>query len=80
MEKLSVIIPCYNVGKFLREGLNSVMKQTYKNLEIICLHDCSTDDTLSILNDYSQLDNRIKIYSNDKNKGLIFTLNLIMNK
>ena len=78
MEKLSVIIPCYNDGKFLREELNSVLKQKYKNLEIICLNDCSIDDTLSILNDYSQLDNRIKIYSNDKNEGLIFTLNKLV--
>lgn len=78
MEKLSVIIPCYNVEKFIREGLDSILNQTYKNLEIICVNDCSTDNTLNILEEYSRADKRIKVYSNEKNEGLIFTLNRLI--
>ena len=75
---VSVIIPCYNVSKFLREGLESVLNQSYKNLEIVCLNDCSTDDTLLILKEYAEKDKRIKVFSNEVNKGLIFTLNRLV--
>ncbi|WP_294208410.1 glycosyltransferase family 2 protein [uncultured Chryseobacterium sp.] len=78
MQKVSVIIPCYNVSRFLNEGLESIINQSYDNLEIICLNDCSTDDTLSILQEFAVEDNRIKIFSNEVNKGLIFTLNKLV--
>ena len=78
INKISVIIPCYNVEKFIREGLDSIISQTYKNLEIICVNDCSTDNTLNILEEYSRADKRIKVFSNDKNEGLIFTLNKLV--
>lgn len=78
MEKLSVIIPCYNVENYIEEGLNSIINQTYNDLEILCLNDCSTDNTLNILKKYGNIDKRIKVYSNDKNEGLIFTLNKLV--
>ncbi|MBD5405946.1 glycosyltransferase [bacterium] len=69
-EKLiSVIIPCYNVEKYVVQCLDSVINQTYKNLEIICVNDGSTDGTLSILKEYAKKDKRIKII-NQKNGGL----------
>lgn len=78
MEKLSVIIPCYNVENYIEEGLNSIINQTYSNLEIICLNDCSTDNTLFLLQKYADNDSRVKVYSNEKNEGLIYTLNKLV--
>ena len=51
---ISVIIPVYNVEKYLRECLDSVINQTYKNLEIICVNDCSTDSSPEILEEYAK--------------------------
>ena len=64
--KISVIIPVYNVEKYLRECLDSVINQTYKDLEIICVNDASTDSSLSILEEYALKDSRIKVFNNDK--------------
>ena len=66
---ISVIIPVYNVEKYLRDCLNSVMGQTYKDLEIICINDGSTDNSLSILEEYAKIDKRITII-NKKNAGV----------
>lgn len=63
---VSVIIPAYNQSKYIRETIDSVLKQTYNNVEIIVVNDGSTDDTLKILQEYG---NKIKII-NQKNKGL----------
>ena len=68
MPFLSIIIPVYNVEKYLAECLDSVINQTYKNIEIICVNDGSTDGSLKIIQDYAQYDNRIKIV-NQKNSG-----------
>ena len=67
---VSVIIPVYNVEKYLRECLDSVINQTYKNLEIICINDCSTDSSDKILEEYAQKDSRIIIKKNQQNLGL----------
>ncbi len=66
---ISVIVPVYNVEKYLTECLDSILNQTYTDLEIICVNDGSTDNSLKILNEYAQKDNRIKVIS-QKNKGL----------
>ena len=75
--KVSVIIPVYNVEKYLRECLDSVVNQTLKDIEIICVDDGSTDNSLEILNEYAQKDNRIQIFTQEnqgagaaRNKGL----------
>lgn len=67
--KISVIIPVYNTGKYLARCLDSVVQQTFNNLEIICVNDGSTDDSAKILKQYAQLDKRIKIIT-QKNSGL----------
>ncbi len=59
--KVSVIIPVYNVEKYLRECLDSVVKQTLKEIEIICVDDGSTDKSLEILKEYAKKDNRITV-------------------
>lgn len=59
--KISVIIPVYNVEKYLRECLDSVVNQTFKNIEIICVDDGSTDQSLEILQEYKRKDDRFVI-------------------
>lgn len=67
--KVSVIVPVYNVEKYLERCLNSILNQTYKNLEIICVNDGSTDKSLCILEKFASDDNRFKII-NKSNGGL----------
>lgn len=72
---VSIIVPVYNSGKFLEECLDSLIEQTYKNLEIICIDDGSTDDSLEILNKYKMMDDRIIVLSQE-NKGQSIARNL----
>ena len=69
MPKVSVVIPVYNVEKYLGECLDSVLRQTFKDLEIICVDDGSTDSSPKILADYAAKDSRIKIIT-QPNGGL----------
>ena len=69
-QKVSVIVPVYNVEKYLSRCLDSIINQTYTNLEIICVNDCSPDKSSQILQEYAKKDNRIKIVNRDKNGGL----------
>ena len=68
MPKISVIIPVYNCEKFLPMCLDSIILQTYENLEIICVNDGSKDNSLKVLQKYARKDSRIKII-NQKNQG-----------
>ncbi len=77
MYKVSVILPIYNVSQYLRECLDSVTRQTLKEIEIICVNDGSTDDSLDIIQEYAAKDNRIVVitgpnggYGKAMNKGL----------
>lgn len=72
---LSVIIPVYNTAPFLRACLDSVCNQTYKNLEIICVDDGSTDESLSIIQEYAAKDGRIHVIT-QANKGIARTRNV----
>ncbi len=66
--KISVIIPIYNVEKYLRECLDSVINQTLKEIEIICVDDGSTDNSGKIIDEYARKDKRIKVV-HKKNEG-----------
>lgn len=77
MEKVSVILPIYNVSQYLRQALDSVVNQTLRELEIICVDDGSTDDSLETIREYAQRDPRIVVitgpnggYGKAMNKGL----------
>lgn len=70
MLKISIIIPNYNNAKYLERCLLSVIRQTYKNIEIVCVDDKSTDNSLIILQKYQRLDKRIKVIALTKNKGV----------
>ena len=71
MEKklISIVVPIYNVEKYLKKCLNSIINQTYKNLEIILVDDGSTDDSGKICDEYAKNDKRIKVI-HKKNGGL----------
>lgn len=77
MKKVSIILPIYNVSQYLRECLDSVVSQTLKDIEIICVDDGSTDDSLDIIHEYAAKDDRIVVitgpnggYGKAMNKGL----------
>ena len=79
MIKISIIIPVYNTEKYLKKCLDSIINQTLKSLEIICIDDCSTDNSLNILKEYQLKDNRIKIIEQKENKGQGVARNLGLN-
>lgn len=66
---VSVVIPVYNVEKYLEQCLNSITNQTYKDIEIICINDGSTDNSKKILEEFAAKDNRIKIITQE-NRGI----------
>ena len=66
--KLSIVVPCYNVEKYIEQCLDSIVKQTLKDIEIICVNDGSTDNTLNIIKNYAAEDPRFFII-NKKNSG-----------
>lgn len=73
--KISVLVPCCNVEKYLHQCIDSILNQTFKEMEIICLNDGSTDGTLDILNDYASKDSRI-IVVDKPNSGYGATMNM----
>ena len=75
MTKFSIIVPVYNVEKYLPKCLDSLVNQTYKDIEIICINDGSTDNSLQILEKYAINDNRIKII-NQENQGVSIARNV----
>lgn len=75
MKKISIIVPIYNCSNFLERCLDSIINQTYTNIEIICINDGSTDNSLEILNHYTNIDNRI-ILINKKNEGVSVARNV----
>lgn len=72
---VTVLMPCYNAEPFLREALDSIINQSYRNLEVLCINDGSTDKTPEILEEYAAKDKRIRIVHNEENIKLISTLN-----
>lgn len=75
MTKVSVLMPCYNAGNYLRLAIESILNQTFQDFEVIALDDCSTDDTLKTLLSYAKKDSRVRVIENSQNLGLIKTLN-----
>lgn len=69
--KISVVIPNYNHSLFLKKRIDSVLHQTYKNIEIIILDDKSSDNSMEIINSYKEHEN-VKIFVNEKNSGSTF--------
>lgn len=67
---ISIITPCYNAGLFIEETILSVLAQTYQNFEMIIIDDCSTDNSVAIIEKYILQEARIKLLSNEHNIGV----------
>ena len=77
---ISIVMPVYNAGSFLREALDSVLSQSCKDWEMICVDDASSDNSLEILQEYALTDSRIKVFKNKKNLGVSATTNYAITK
>lgn len=73
---VTIVIPIYNVSEYIEDCLSSVVSQTYENIEVLCIDDRGTDDSMAIVRQYAQDDNRIMIIQNEKNMGLGATRNV----
>lgn len=67
---ISVIVPIYEVEDFLDECLQSIINQTYKDIEIICVDDCTLDNSINIVKKYMREDSRIRLINHERNRGL----------
>jgi len=79
-ELVSIIVPTYNTEKFIRQTIESVQNQTYQNWEMILADDASTDQTVSIIEEFAQKDNRIKLFKLPENRGNGFARNAALEK
>ena len=70
---VSIIMPSWNTGRFIAESIQSVLKQTYQNWELLIVDDCSTDNTDEIVAGFN--DKRIRYFKNEKNSGAAITRN-----
>ena len=73
MAKVTVLMPTYNVAPFVKEAIDSVLQQTYRDFELLVIDDCSTDNTIERVHNFH--DPRIRIVQNEKNVGLAENLN-----
>lgn len=78
--KISVIVPVYNVEKYVEKCLDSLFNQTYKNLEIVIVNDCSTDNSKEIIEKKIKGKKNVIFFSNQENSGLSFTRNVALEK
>ena len=79
MDLVSIIVPVYNTSKYLPQCLDSILRQTVPDFEVICVNDSSTDNSLKILQNYADKDSRIKVYSKE-NGGISSVRNFGMTK
>ncbi|MEU3901277.1 CDP-glycerol glycerophosphotransferase family protein [Streptomyces sp. NPDC045251] len=70
MPRFSVIVPCFKVQGFLRECLDSVLDQSYRDIEVVAVDDCSPDDCGAILDEYAAADERVRVLHLEENAGL----------
>lgn len=75
MDKISIVVAVYNAEKTLKKCVESLLNQTYDNIEIILVNDCSKDNSLDICKEYSKTYNNVKVISNEKNSGVSVTRN-----
>lgn len=76
MPKVSIVLPTYNGEKYIRESIDSIISQTFKDWELIVVDDCSMDNTGNIVEGYKKKDQRIKIIHNEQNQKLPRSLNI----
>lgn len=76
MKTVSVIIPVYNTAEYLKQSVQSILEQEYEQLEIIIIDDCSKDNSYNILSEFKDKDDRIKLLTHDRRKGVGAARNL----
>lgn len=74
--KVSIIIPCYNQGKYVAEAIQSALDQTYENVEIVVVNDGSTDNSSEIIQQFADKYKNILFFDNKENNGVIFARNM----
>lgn len=77
---LSVLLPNYNHAEYLPKCLDEILSQSFADFELIIIDDASTDDSVAVLKSYARRDPRIRLYQNDKNAGVVATLNRCLAK
>ena len=76
--KVSVLVAVYNGERFLRKCLDSLLRQTLRDIEVICIDDASTDDSLSVLQSYAAVDERFVVLHLEQNQGQAFARNMAL--
>ncbi|MBC7525285.1 MAG: glycosyltransferase family 2 protein [Flavobacterium sp.] len=77
---VSILIPMYNASSFIEETLNCAQNQTYKNIEIIVSDDCSSDDSIAIVQKFAEEDSRIRLLMNAQNQGMCKNWNILFSE
>lgn len=72
---VSVVMPVYNAARFLRQAVDSVLCQTYRNIELIMVDDCSVDESMQIMLEYQKKDARVRIIAGERNQGVAHVRN-----
>lgn len=76
---VSIVVPVFNGEKYIREALNCAVSQTYKNIEVIVVDDCSVDHSLEVVEEFAKNDDRVKLVSLEKNAGVANARNIGIN-
>ena len=79
-DKIDVLLTTYNGEKYIREQVESILNQTYKNIRLVISDDCSTDKTVEILKEYEKKDDRVVLYSQKKNLGYVKNFEFLLTK
>ena len=79
-EKIDILMATYNGEKYLKEQIESILNQTYKNIRLIISDDASKDSTPQILEEYGEKDSRIEIYLNKENRGVVKNIEFLLEK
>lgn len=79
-DRIDILLATYNGEKYLKQQLDSIINQTYKNIKIIVSDDASSDSTVQILKEYQQKDNRIELHIQEKNLGIVKNIEFLLNK
>lgn len=67
---ISVILPIYHVEEYIKQCVYSLINQTYKDIEIICINDCGLDNSITLVKELQKKDSRIRLINHDENRGL----------
>lgn len=79
-EQIDVLLATYNGEKYIREQIESILNQTYKNIKLIISDDCSNDGTVNILKEYEEKDNRVKLIIQQENLGVVKNIEFLLNQ